>query len=126
MELGVVHDFVELADFVAAVRALLKPDGTMVLNEFHPLIKKSIDVTSGKVEFAGDYFASEPEGAPTPYGEFTDVVVPTSSFADGTLGRLSRRSHQAASEFSACSNIPRGSSINYRARSPCWQLPVRI
>ena len=67
MDLGIVHYFVEIDRFVAALRTLLEPGGGLVLSEFHPLAKKSLELGSGDPVLRGDYFATGIESAPVPY-----------------------------------------------------------
>ena len=88
MELGVVHYFVEIDDFVASVRALLRQGGKLVLNEFHPLLKKAVDATSGEPVFRGDYFRAETEEAPTPYEKFVASDVPKCLVRRWNLGEI--------------------------------------
>lgn len=88
MELGIVHYFIEIDKFVASVRTLLKPDGRLVLNEFHPLLKKSFDATSDEPIFKGDYFRTETEEAPTPYEVFVTSEVPTCHVRRWNLGEI--------------------------------------
>ena len=88
MELGIVHYFIEIDRFVASVRGLLKPTGRLVLNEFHPLLKKSFDANSGKPIFKGDYFWTETEEAQTPYEIFVASEVPTCQVRRWNLGEI--------------------------------------
>ena len=70
MELGILHYFVDLQEFVNMVWDILKSGGTVILNEFHPLMKKAITVEDGGVKLFGDYFQKELESAGTPYNIF--------------------------------------------------------
>ena len=88
MELGIVHYFVKIEAFVASVRKLLKPGGKLVLNEFHPLLKKSVVINSGQPTFNGNYFNTDCEEATTPYEPFTENVVPPCLIRRWNLGEI--------------------------------------
>jgi len=88
MDLGIVHYFVEIERFVASTRTLLKSGGTLVLSEFHPLVKKSLDVSSGEPRLKGDYFATDVEEAPTPCDVFLDGKSPDCMLRRWTLGEI--------------------------------------
>lgn len=83
LELGIVHYFVELEAFVSKLHALLEKNGRLVLNEFHPLLKKALRVTEGQVELKGDYFFSDVEAAPVAYA----ALIPEASVLPGCLVR---------------------------------------
>ena len=76
MELGIVHYFADIHHFAAAVRSLMSDDGLVVLNEFHPLMAKSISVNAGDILLRGDYFLTDPKSARTPYENFVDGDIP--------------------------------------------------
>lgn len=67
MELGILHYFSDLKAYVRSLFHLLKPGGRIVMNEFHPIMKKSLSVREGEVVFSGDYFRSEVEETPVAY-----------------------------------------------------------
>jgi len=67
MELGVLHYFSDLDKFVQVLKNLLKPNGKVILNELHPLLKKAIEVGEDGVTLVGDYFSKDLEQANTPY-----------------------------------------------------------
>lgn len=61
MEQGVLHYFVELRPLFRVVRSLLRPGGTMVLHDFHPVSTKLISskgttANIRKHKVTGDYF----------------------------------------------------------------------
>ena len=88
MELGVIHYFVDASAFVASLRMLLKQGGKIVFNEFHPLVKKSVDISSAKPVFYGDYFTTDCEEAETPYKIFTENEVPACLIRRWNLGEI--------------------------------------
>jgi len=88
MELGIVHYFADITHFVAAVRTLLPEQGLVVLNEFHPLLGKSILVDSGDISLRGDYFSTAPKTARTPFEGFVDDDVPTCLIRQWNLGEI--------------------------------------
>lgn len=89
MELGVVHYFSNLNKFVRALAIILKPKGTVILNEFHPLLKKAINVDEKGVTLAGDYFSCDLETAEIPFEVFLqDQVLPTCLVRRWNLGEI--------------------------------------
>ena len=71
MELGIIHYFIDLKAFVTKLYALLREDGRLVLNEFHPLLKKSLSFMEGQLKLKGDYFLADVETAPVAYAALT-------------------------------------------------------
>lgn len=69
---GVLHYFTDLEAFICQLHTLLKPGGGLVINEFHPLLKKVIKLEAGQSTFTGDYFSSALEAVPVAYAEFAD------------------------------------------------------
>ena len=88
MELGVVHYFVEIERFVTAIGGLLQEGGRVVLNEFHPLARKSIGVRDGAPTFDGDYFDAGLQEARTPYEVFVEDEIPACTVRRWTLGEI--------------------------------------
>ncbi|WP_261131259.1 class I SAM-dependent methyltransferase [Bacillus sp. Marseille-Q3570] len=56
MELGVLHYYINLDPLVEVVERLLKPGGTFVLHEFHPISTKLIASKGKKHKVSGNYF----------------------------------------------------------------------
>ncbi|WP_299348574.1 class I SAM-dependent methyltransferase [uncultured Maritalea sp.] len=77
MELGVLHYFVSLEAFVAALKRITKPSGLIILVDFHPLLKKALSVANDKVHLEGNYFSNVAEVADTPYAQILRRRVPT-------------------------------------------------
>ena len=89
MELGVLHYFSHLDSFVSRTFRLLKPGGTVILNDFHPLLKKAIIVSDNGVELIGDYFSTDVERANTPYEIFLkDQAIPECLIRRWNLGEI--------------------------------------
>jgi len=88
MELGIIHYFADIAHFVTAVRSLICEHGVVVLNEFHPLLAKSISINSGDISLKGDYFYSSSQTARTPFEDFIDDDVPTCEIRLWNLGEI--------------------------------------
>ena len=40
MELGIIHYFANINEFVAAIRHIIPIEGLVILNDFHPIIEK--------------------------------------------------------------------------------------
>lgn len=87
-ELGIVHYFSDLSSFVAGIKTILKPGAKLVLNDFHPILKKSISIESGQASISGDYFTTTCEIAPTPYEIFTDSKIPPCVLRRWNLGEI--------------------------------------
>ena len=85
---GVLHYFTDLAMLVGRFYALLKPGGRLVVNEFHPLLKKVVSTAAGQPAFTGDYFSSTVEAVPVAYAAFADRpdALPHSLVRRWTLG----------------------------------------
>lgn len=88
MELGILHYFNNIDDVVRVLRLLLKQNGTVVLNDFHPLLEKAIDVYDGRIELAGDYFSADCVEASTPYEIFLNETLPTCLIRRWALGEI--------------------------------------
>jgi len=88
MELGILHYFNNLDDLVRVVRLLLKLKGTVVLTDFHPLLKKAIHIHDGRVELGGDYFSTDVLESSTPYEVFLNETLPTCLIRRWTLGEI--------------------------------------
>ncbi|MGP4081715.1 class I SAM-dependent methyltransferase [Pseudalkalibacillus sp. R45] len=56
MELGVLHYYISLDPLVEVINRLLKPGGTFVLHEFHPISTKLITSKGKKHKVSGNYF----------------------------------------------------------------------
>ncbi|WP_260412349.1 bifunctional 2-polyprenyl-6-hydroxyphenol methylase/3-demethylubiquinol 3-O-methyltransferase UbiG [Alkalihalobacillus sp. TS-13] len=56
MELGVLHYYISLDPLVQVINRLLKPGGTLVLHEFHPISTKLITSKGKKHKVSGNYF----------------------------------------------------------------------
>ena len=90
-ELGIVHYFEDLNAYCRKSADALKPGGRFILNEFHPLMKKSISVNDGQGTITGDYFSSQIIEAETPYAVFTNQPnqqVPPCMIRRWTLGEI--------------------------------------
>ena len=87
---SVLHYFTDLEMLVGRFYALLKPGGQLVVNEFHPLLKKVVSLEAGQSAFTGDYFSSTVEAAPVAYAAFADrpEALPHSLVRRWTLGEI--------------------------------------
>ncbi len=115
MELGVVHYFNDLSRFVRALASILKPKGVVVLNEFHPLLKKAININKDGIALSGDYFSADLEPAETPYKEFLNGHdIPASLVRRWNLGEI------------VTAFVENGFRLNKLVEEPSWdnaQLP---
>ena len=68
MEYGILHYFVDLNPLARIVNSILRPGGTAVLHEFHPIIKKCMPMLEArKLVLEGDYFSRETREGPAPF-----------------------------------------------------------
>lgn len=89
MELGIVHYFTDLQLFVQKIGRVLVKGGIVVLNEFHPLLKKAIEVRNGSIDLTGSYFYDKTETANTPYEVFLNKShVPSCVVRRWNLGEI--------------------------------------
>ena len=88
MELGITHYFHSLDAFALTLHGILSPGSTLVLAEFHPLVKKALAIGGGEARLSGDYFTHEVEAAATPYDAFTGANVPECTVRRWTLGEI--------------------------------------
>ncbi len=90
LELGIMHYFVELDTFVDRLCSLLVEGGSLVLHEFHPLIKKSLSSLNQQPVVTGDYFFSGTEKVPVAYAGFVDEpeALPECLVRRWTLGEI--------------------------------------
>ena len=67
MEYGILHYFVDLQPLVAIIAKILKPQGKLVLHEYHPLNRKCLPRKDGdNLVLDGDYFCAEIIEKPAP------------------------------------------------------------
>lgn len=89
LELGILHYFVTLEAFVSKLHALLTEGGCLVLNEFHPLLKKALHIDKDQVTLTGDYFSSNVKSAPVAYADFMpETSLPECLIRRYTLGEI--------------------------------------
>jgi len=68
MEYGILHYFVDLSPLAKLIYDILKLGGTLVLHEFHPIIKKCAPKQDGdRWVREGDYFSEEIIEKPAPH-----------------------------------------------------------
>jgi SAM-dependent methyltransferase len=73
-ELGIVHYFLDLRPFMAAVVAALQPGGCFVLRDFHPVATKLLSFRGStakvrKVRVTGDYFDTTLHAEDAPFAK---------------------------------------------------------
>ena len=87
---GVLHYFTDLKTFVGRLYALLKPGGQLVVNEFHPLLKKVVSIEAGQPAFTGDYFSGALKTVPVAYAAFSNRpdALPHCLVRRWTLGEI--------------------------------------
>ena len=91
LELGIMHWFLDLDLFVRKLAALLRSSGRVVLNEFHPLVKKVISIADGEARITGDYFTDKIHETPVPYTVLQDRPnpdLPQSRVRYWTMGEI--------------------------------------
>jgi len=89
MELGVLHYFSDLEQFFQALAKIVKTSGSVVLNEFHPIMGKALKVTDGGISLKGDYFEKEVKSSATPFSTFLeDETVPSCLIRQWNIGEV--------------------------------------
>lgn len=69
-ELGILHYFTELEAFMKVIAKLLKKDGKLILQDFHPVSTKLITSKGKKHKVTGDYFDDSLEEVDVAYLKF--------------------------------------------------------
>lgn len=72
MELGVLHYMLDLEALMKKVMELLRPGGTFVLHEFHPVSTKLITSSGKKHKVTGNYFDPSIERNEVAFGKHMD------------------------------------------------------
>jgi 2-polyprenyl-3-methyl-5-hydroxy-6-metoxy-1,4-benzoquinol methylase len=77
MEYGILHYFLDLEPLARLIHSILSPGGTMILHEFHPIIKKCRPgISGGDLLIDGSYFSEEIfEYYPPYHGEFSPEEI---------------------------------------------------
>ena len=89
LELGILHYFSDLTSLLGVLHSILKQNGFLVINEFHPLLKKAIAVEDGEARLTGNYFATSPENADVAYQSIlNDDSLPKCLVRRWTLGEI--------------------------------------
>ena len=108
MELGILHYFADLNVLIDVLYPIAKSDGLVVINEFHPLLKKAVTVREGKVELAGDYFAAEIEEADVAYQAILEQEpdLPKCLVRRWTLGEIVTAFARSSFEIQCLEELP--------------------
>jgi 2-polyprenyl-3-methyl-5-hydroxy-6-metoxy-1,4-benzoquinol methylase len=69
-ELGILHYFTDLGPFIKVIAKLLKKNGKLILQDFHPISTKLITSKGKKHKVTGDYFDDTLEKADVAYLKF--------------------------------------------------------
>lgn len=69
-ELGILHYFTDLAPFINVISRVLKKDGKLILQDFHPVSTKLITSKGKKHKVTGDYFDDTLEEVDVAYLKF--------------------------------------------------------
>jgi 2-polyprenyl-3-methyl-5-hydroxy-6-metoxy-1,4-benzoquinol methylase len=69
-ELGILHYFTDLSPFMKLISQLLKKDGKLILQDFHPISTKLITSKGKKHKVTGDYFDDTLEEVEVAYLKF--------------------------------------------------------
>lgn len=91
MEGGILHYFVDLCRLAGVVAALLRPDGRMVLGDFHP-IGKCVQVSESGARLEGDYFDAGTHRGNLPLVSYLSILeqmeFPKTESRRWTLGEI--------------------------------------
>ena len=84
-----MHYFVDLNPLAGLIFKILKPDGKLVLHEYHPINKKcQIDSDGDEWRLSGDYFSSEVVEGLVPYDWLPPYIVDVADDGDGPESEL--------------------------------------
>ena len=72
MEGGILHYFGDIADMFRKPHCMLRRDGRLILDDFHPYRKLASDLPTG-----GDYFDSGFHDGPVAYADFLEGADPS-------------------------------------------------
>lgn len=73
LELGVLHYFIDLAPLMTVIAQLLRPGGTLLLREFHPVDTKLLKGKGKARKVAGDYFSQGLVSSSVAYSKYADA-----------------------------------------------------
>ncbi|MCA1058810.1 class I SAM-dependent methyltransferase [Rossellomorea aquimaris] len=59
LELGVLHYFVDLVPVFEVVKQMLKPGGTFILRDYHPVLTKLLKIEDNRMVAGGNYFETD-------------------------------------------------------------------
>lgn len=76
LELGVLHYFVDLLPLMKVIQQLLRPAGTLLLREFHPVSTKLIASKGKKHKVTGNYFETQLVASEVAYSKYVSGDVP--------------------------------------------------
>jgi 2-polyprenyl-3-methyl-5-hydroxy-6-metoxy-1,4-benzoquinol methylase len=77
LELGVLHYFLDLAPLMTVVAQLLRPGGTLLLREFHPVDTKLLKGKGKARKVAGDYFSQGLVSSSVAYSKYSKDAAGT-------------------------------------------------
>lgn len=73
-ELGILHYFTDLHPFFRTAYKLLKPKGTFLIEDFHPVSTKLITTKGKKHKINGDYFSNAIEETEVAYMKYVSGI----------------------------------------------------
>ena len=76
-EMGIIHYFIDLKPFINIIKRLLKPNGRLIIRDFHPVTTKLISSRGStakvrKHKVTGDYFDTSLEEKEVAYSKYLD------------------------------------------------------
>ena len=76
-EMGIIHYFIDLKPFITIIKRLLKPNGRLIIRDFHPVTTKLISSRGStakirKHKVTGDYFDTSLEEKEVAYSKYLE------------------------------------------------------
>lgn len=111
MEGGILHWFLNLSDLAQQLRAITKPGGRLVVNDYHPIAKKLLNPD---LSVTGDYFEAELHTGPLPVQALLSSQIPEGIMRYWTLGEIVTAFAQ------------HGFRVLTLEETPGWELPAQL
>ena len=88
MELGVLHYFLDLNALAKHISDMLRPQGQVIIHDFHPLRRKSIVYQNENLLLQGDYFSADIQETDVAYQTAISEALPKCLVRRWTLGDI--------------------------------------
>lgn len=117
-EMGILHYFADLLPFFNMIRTILKPQGTCVIRDFHPVSTKLITSRGStakvrKHKVTGDYFADELKQQEVAFSKYGEDESSTVMLRQWTLGEVVTAAAQSGLMIKGLKEEPNLSSESF-------------